>query len=50
MPGRYSVKENGKLDVGNAMGIGVMNVIKDMGLKSLMWDRLFYRQVKSVMI
>lgn len=27
------LKENGKLDVGNAMGIGVMNVIKDMGLK-----------------
>lgn len=27
------LKENGKLDVGGAMGIGVMNVIKDMGLK-----------------
>ncbi len=27
------LKENGKLDVGTAMGIGVMNVIKDMGLK-----------------
>ena len=27
------LKANGKLDVGNAMGIGVMNVIKDMGLK-----------------
>ncbi len=27
------LKENGKLDVGNAMGIGVMNVIKNMGLK-----------------
>lgn len=27
------LKDNGKLDVGNAMGIGVMNVIKDMGLK-----------------
>ncbi len=27
------LKENGKLDVGNAMGIGVLNVIKDMGLK-----------------
>ena len=26
-------KTNGKLDVGTAMGIGVMNVIKDMGLK-----------------
>lgn len=27
------LKENGKLDVGTGMGIGVMNVIKDMGLK-----------------
>lgn len=27
------LKDNGKLDVGTAMGIGVMNVIKDMGLK-----------------
>lgn len=27
------LKANGKLDVGTAMGIGVMNVIKDMGLK-----------------
>lgn len=27
------LKNNGKLDVGNAMGLGVMNVIKDMGLK-----------------
>ena len=27
------LKDNGKLDVGNAMGLGVMNVIKDMGLK-----------------
>ena len=27
------LKGNGKLDVGTAMGIGVMNVIKDMGLK-----------------
>ena len=27
------LKANGKLDVGGAMGIGVMNVIKDMGLK-----------------
>lgn len=27
------LKANGKLDVGNAMGIGVMNVIKDLGLK-----------------
>lgn len=27
------LKENGKLDVGGAMGIGVMSVIKDMGLK-----------------
>lgn len=27
------LKENGKLDDGNAMGIGVLNVIKDMGLK-----------------
>lgn len=27
------LKTNGKLDVGTAMGIGVMNVIKDMGLK-----------------
>ena len=27
------LKESGKLDVGAAMGLGVMNVIKDMGLK-----------------
>ena len=27
------LKENGKLDVGAGMGLGVMNVIKDMGLK-----------------
>ena len=27
------LKANGKLDVGTAIGIGVMNVIKDMGLK-----------------
>ncbi len=27
------LKANGKLDVGTGMGIGVMNVIKDMGLK-----------------
>ncbi len=27
------LKANGKLDVGNAMGLGVMSVIKDMGLK-----------------
>lgn len=27
------LKENGKLDVGNAMGQGVLSVIKDMGLK-----------------
>lgn len=27
------LKDNGKLDVGGAMGIGVMSVIKDMGLK-----------------
>lgn len=27
------LKENGKLDVGTGMGLGVMNVIKDMGLK-----------------
>ena len=27
------LKPNGKLDVGTAMGIGVMNVIKDLGLK-----------------
>ncbi len=29
----------GKLDVGRALGLGVMSVIKDMGLKNRMWDR-----------
>ena len=27
------LKENGKLDVGGALGAGFLNVIKDMGLK-----------------
>ena len=39
--------KNGKLDVGGALGQGVMTVIKDMGLKSRIQDRRFFRQGKS---
>lgn len=35
-------KAKGKLDVGGALGIGVLSVIKDIGLKVLMWDRRFW--------
>lgn len=36
--------KNGKLDVGGALGQGVMTVIKTWGLKSRIQDRRFFRQ------
>lgn len=41
------LNDKGKLDVGGALGLGVMSVIKDMGLKSRMWDRSLCRPARS---
>ena len=39
--------KKGKLDVAGALDLGVLSVIKDMGLKkNRMWGRPFYRQVR----
>lgn len=39
--------KNGKLDVGGALGQGVMTIIKDMGLKGHIPDRRSCRQERS---
>ena len=39
--------KNGKLDVGGALGQGVMTVIKDMGSRSLTPGRLYCRPERS---